>query len=213
MVSNKRISYVLEFALSALVGGAPIRRVPGNTVQCNMVPLGVSVRMIMCSRRPGSFESSWSYASAVARNKHEVLWEPQQESQSTGSPKYLSELELSNPSHLYPHLVLLAAKMRSVVEDAVGDFLRFERRRLYTIHCPSPCGNASTVTSPHEYVSVLQKLRSCNLGRDAKKVYLVFVELLKRPLHPTQAGMEWDLSDHAMKGIAGESASRSNVCS
>ncbi|KAH9598876.1 hypothetical protein LSM04_003155 [Trypanosoma melophagium] len=191
------MSYALAFALSAVVSGGCIRRVPGCTLQCNMVSLSVSARMIMWSKRPSYFERGCSYASVVAKNKDEVVGEQHQELQSTGSTKFLNELVLSKPPHLCPHLVLLAAKTRSAVEDVVVDFLRSERRRLYSIYRPSPCGNASTVTSPQEYVFVLQKLRLFGMVRDAKKVYLVFVELLKKPLHPSQAGMEWDLSDHA----------------
>ncbi|ORC85178.1 uncharacterized protein TM35_000371510 [Trypanosoma theileri] len=201
MINNKQISYALAFAMSAVASGSSIRRVPGYTVQRNMVPRGVSVRMIISSEKPSSFERSCRCLSIAGRNKDDVRGKQHQESQSTGLLSSSNELELSKPSHLYPHLVLLAAKTRSAVEDVVGDFLRVERRRLYAIHRPSPCRNTSTVTSPYEYILVLQKLKSCDMGRDAKKVYLVFAELLKKPLHPSQAGMEWDLSDQGMMKV------------
>lgn len=122
-------------------------------------------------------------------------------SAATSLPASSSGVHPVGPLTYRPLLRVLDAKSRSALEDATETFLSCERRRLYAIYRPSPGGSLSHVFSPHDYVCVLQKLGASGMGAIAKNVYLVLVELLRKPLHPSHAGMEWDLSDDAIVDI------------
>ncbi|RNE95067.1 primary-amine oxidase [Trypanosoma conorhini] len=97
-----------------------------------------------------------------------------------------------------PRLHVLAAKTRSSLEEAAEGFLHSERRRLYAVYRPSPSRDASLVPSPYDYFCVLQRLSACGMGVPSKQVYSLLVELLRKPLHPSQAGLGWDLPDEAV---------------
>ncbi|PBJ77568.1 hypothetical protein BCY84_06119 [Trypanosoma cruzi cruzi] len=100
-----------------------------------------------------------------------------------------------------PLFHLLTAKTRSALEEAAENFIQGERRRLYAIYRPSPSGDDSLMPSPYDYVCVLQRLSACGMGVTSKIVYLILAELLKKPLHPSQAGTEWDLPEEAAVNV------------
>ncbi|EKF31573.1 hypothetical protein MOQ_004590 [Trypanosoma cruzi marinkellei] len=108
---------------------------------------------------------------------------------------------VAGPTNSRPLFLLLTAKTRSAMEEAAENFIRNERRRLYAIYRPSPSGDDSLMPSPYDYVCVLQRLSACGMGVTSKIVYLILVELLKKPLHPSQAGTEWDLPEDAAVNV------------
>ncbi|RNE97951.1 uncharacterized protein Tco025E_09404, partial [Trypanosoma conorhini] len=107
-------------------------------------------------------------------------------------------LESLSPTSSRPRLHVLATKTRSSLEEAAEGFLHSERRRLYAVYRASTSRDASLVPSPYDYVCVLQRLSACGMGAPSKQVYSLLVELLRKPLHPSQAGLGWDLPDEAV---------------
>ncbi|RNE96858.1 uncharacterized protein Tco025E_09623 [Trypanosoma conorhini] len=102
------------------------------------------------------------------------------------------------PTSSRPRLHVLATKTRSSLEEAAEGFLHSERRRLFAVYPPSTSRDASLVPSPYDYVCVLQRLSACGTGVPSKHVYSLLVELLRKPLPPSQAGLGWDLPDEAV---------------